>query len=335
MTELPSAAKAVLQAARTAHDPSDQDVARSLARLSASLTFAPEPGVGAAELAQRASETNLHTSSGLLAAKLTKLSLVMVAVSGVLGGVWLSVQPSSQAHRTQLVAPAASLSVGRATDDPAATERAPADTRSPARAATAAATPPPSQSRVVPQPAPSQQTAADSTARATRARTRPSPMTSARSVPKPEPVWPAPTTAVALSDRATHLDANVKAEPSAAPVPVSVEETTSTLQTAKRTVAPVTAVQPTAPSELTLLDGAAQRLRNGDEEGALRLLDEHLALYPAGVLRTERAGLRVLSLCALGRVTQGRAERTAFLAAAAGTPLAVRVRRACSESKEP
>lgn len=60
--------------------------------------------------------------------------------------------------------------------------------------------------------------------------------------------------------------------------------------------------------EVALLSQATRSLRAGDVGAALRTLDEHKRKYPQGVLREERRAARAQVLCAMGRVSEGKAE---------------------------
>lgn len=333
MTELPSAAKAVLQAARTAHDPSDQEVARSLARLSASLTFAAEPSVGVGESLQAGPGVTVEASAGLFTAKLAKLSLVLAALGGALGGAYLMVAPASRAPHVQSAVEAEAAAVRSPTSDAAAVRGLALQTnvQAPEPGAQAPVVQPALPTAT--QAAESQRAVADAPRRASVARARATAGTPARRAARAaEAAVRAPVVAPSVNDGATAPKVDPETEPSASPAAVAGQDPAPVVDERRPKVQPPS--QASAPTELALIDGAAQRLRRGDAEGALRLLDEHLALYPAGVLRTERAGLRVLSLCASGRVGQGRLERAAFLRDAAGTPLSIRVRRACGGGEE-
>jgi hypothetical protein len=72
-------------------------------------------------------------------------------------------------------------------------------------------------------------------------------------------------------------------------------------------------------------------LRDRDANRALALLDEHAARFPSGSFATERRGLHVVALCAAGRLDDGRREQAAFLKSAGSSPIAARVRGACTE----
>lgn len=84
-------------------------------------------------------------------------------------------------------------------------------------------------------------------------------------------------------------------------------------------------------AEAALLQRAQTALAAGDPEAALARLGEHARGFKDGVLARERDALRVTALCAAGRMSEGRAEAAAFLAAHAGSLLAERVRGACEE----
>ncbi|WP_437730555.1 hypothetical protein [Sorangium sp. So ce1335] len=91
----------------------------------------------------------------------------------------------------------------------------------------------------------------------------------------------------------------------------------------------------TLPGELALLRGAQGALRAGDAGRALALLEEHAAEFREGALRDERRAARVFALCALGRIDASRAEAARFLRDAPRSPLAERVRAACSRAAAP
>jgi hypothetical protein len=81
--------------------------------------------------------------------------------------------------------------------------------------------------------------------------------------------------------------------------------------------------------ELALIRAALTSLRDHDSAQALRLLDEHAARYPSGAFGTERQALHVVALCAAGRHEEGSRERAQFLKTAGDSPIAARVRSAC------
>ncbi|XXX72570.1 hypothetical protein WMF30_33465 [Sorangium sp. So ce134] len=91
----------------------------------------------------------------------------------------------------------------------------------------------------------------------------------------------------------------------------------------------------TLPGELALLRSAQGALRAGDAGRALALLEEHTAEYREGALREERRAARVFALCALGRIDESRAEAVRFLRDAPRSPLAERVRAACTRTAAP
>ncbi len=82
--------------------------------------------------------------------------------------------------------------------------------------------------------------------------------------------------------------------------------------------------------EMKLLRTADAALRRGDSAAALVALNKHAALYPTGVLSQEREGVRAIALCSGGSLSQGQSAAQRFLAHAAKSPLASRIRSACS-----
>jgi hypothetical protein len=88
--------------------------------------------------------------------------------------------------------------------------------------------------------------------------------------------------------------------------------------------------RPDVEAELVLLGKAQRALSSGAAARALELTEQHARAFPAGTLSEERQATRIVALCALGRVSEGRAEGRAFLARSGSSPLAERVRTACS-----
>jgi hypothetical protein len=91
----------------------------------------------------------------------------------------------------------------------------------------------------------------------------------------------------------------------------------------------------TLEEETALLRKAQRAMRDGDPERALDLLDEHDEQYANGVLREERQAARVIALCKAGKVAEARAAAARFLAERPNSPLAPRVRNACSSAGSP
>jgi len=82
--------------------------------------------------------------------------------------------------------------------------------------------------------------------------------------------------------------------------------------------------------EARLIAGADSALRDGDAPRALALLDEHARLFPQGWLASDRAGERVLVLCALGQHERAIREAEAFLQGRAPSPLTRRIAGSCA-----
>lgn len=93
---------------------------------------------------------------------------------------------------------------------------------------------------------------------------------------------------------------------------------------------PGAAAAPDLGSEVALLGEAQRRLRSGDARGALDALDEHARRFGGGALGPEREAARILALCKLGRRDEARALADRFLASAPSSPLSQRVREACA-----
>ncbi|APR87423.1 putative Fe-S oxidoreductase [Minicystis rosea] len=114
----------------------------------------------------------------------------------------------------------------------------------------------------------------------------------------------------------------VRPFPPAAPRPPAAPQEARATESAAPTApspsaGPSVAASPTAPregfeSESQLLQRAHDALSNPAE--ALRITDEHLARFPAGMLSQEREVLAVTALLALGRSGEARARAARFVA---------------------
>lgn len=82
--------------------------------------------------------------------------------------------------------------------------------------------------------------------------------------------------------------------------------------------------------EIELIAAARADLQAGRADAALEQLAEHTRRFGHGALRDEREGLRVLSLCQLGRYDAAAGARDRFLARAPSSLLAAQVRAACA-----
>jgi hypothetical protein len=78
--------------------------------------------------------------------------------------------------------------------------------------------------------------------------------------------------------------------------------------------------------EVVLLSKAASDLRAGRSGEALKALDEHQRRFPHGTLTLERRAAKAQALCALKRVSEGRAELAHL---APQSPAAARARQVC------
>jgi hypothetical protein len=117
--------------------------------------------------------------------------------------------------------------------------------------------------------------------------------------------------------------------PTSVPVPApnaNATASTTTIATPTPSVAPSTSALSDALAEETKLLDAARAKINGDPTGALAILDEHRAKFPAGKLAAEREYLSVRVLVALGRRDEAKARADAFLKRWPESPLASVVR---------
>lgn len=86
--------------------------------------------------------------------------------------------------------------------------------------------------------------------------------------------------------------------------------------------------------QIVLLDAARAALANGASERALELLQRYLAKYPVGSFRPEATALRVDALVKLGRNSEARTLADRLARDEDGSPLAERVKRATSSTRQ-
>ncbi len=89
---------------------------------------------------------------------------------------------------------------------------------------------------------------------------------------------------------------------------------------------PALAALPTLADEARLFQDGVTALRAGQPARALALFDGHALIYPDGALAEERAAERVLALADLRRTTEAHAAAEEFLRAHPASPLAARLR---------
>jgi hypothetical protein len=157
----------------------------------------------------------------------------------------------------------------------------------------------------------------------------------------PAPRAPASSAPVAAHEQA-RVTGSVEMPQAEAPAPPVREEPArpahSMAQPSARR-APATAAKAppaagdTLEAETRRLREAHDALNGGDPARALALLDAQSADFAGGQLREERAAARVLALCKLGRTDGANAEAGRFLRENPRSPLADRVRAACSPAR--
>lgn len=140
-------------------------------------------------------------------------------------------------------------------------------------------------------------------------------------VPMPSPlqaVGPSPEALGATTDGARLRHASDTAPPRAVPRTRAAHVTVSAARGLSE--------------EIALIAAAHSELEDGKPEAALATLSTHAHRFARGALRNERLGLRVLSLCELGRTAEAAETRDRFLRTAGGSVLAAQVRAACPAS---
>jgi len=83
-------------------------------------------------------------------------------------------------------------------------------------------------------------------------------------------------------------------------------------------------------AELDSMARVQEALRDSQGTRALTLIANYDALYPNGVLKSERLAAEVFAACQLGDRTRARNAAERFLAKDSGSSLAVRVRNSCA-----
>lgn len=150
-----------------------------------------------------------------------------------------------------------------------------------------------------------------------------------RPQPDDAPVPPRPSAPAQAAPSALPAPA-AASEPMTEPMPMPMPEQKSSHRVRVATIAPDTGLR----AELRLISNANEFLQDARFDEALSVLARHGRLFPRGELRTEREGLRVLSLCGLGATDRTLRARERYLRAAPQSPLAARVRAACGADAE-
>jgi len=363
MTELPDDVQRLLEQARAADQPSEADRVRVRAALLASIAAGAGTATSA-EAAARASAEVIGEGASSAAGGVTTASAT--ASAGGAAGAGLATSAAFKWGAGLLVAAAATTALVTEpwNSSPRSQPSAPAHVGS-ASAATTAPTVPPAP---LPTPEPAAvplPPAVEAVPEAPPAAIEPSPVGSVAPVvpvarvtdQQPAPVARRRPNRRAPVGKPKSAPAQpVQAEPSAAlPEPGVVagpdnqppKSPLPPASTAEEVSArPAASVEPLAPSgkaqtpalpsagqELALIQRATRALNHGQAARALVALVEHGRRFPRGMLTPERQALRVLTLCKLERLPQGRRERDRFLARHAGSPLVERVRAACGSSK--
>ena len=84
--------------------------------------------------------------------------------------------------------------------------------------------------------------------------------------------------------------------------------------------------------EVTMLEHVHEALLAGRKDQAAQLLRTYEARFPAPTLKQEYEAMRVLVLCATGRMLQGRAEAKLFIRRNASSPFHARIRKECLDA---
>lgn len=110
------------------------------------------------------------------------------------------------------------------------------------------------------------------------------------------------------------------------PIAPDVSSSAPPVQPARARPTPSSARPDALAQEVQLLARATRSMRAGRPMQALAVLDEHQRRFPGGALSEERRAARAQALCALGRITEGRAEQSQL---PPRSPTAARAAQAC------
>lgn len=307
MKDLPPQAAALLARARAEHEPSARQLASTLDKLHQSLEFAPE----SVPLPRKEPTISTHTVArgGGLTMR-AKAVWLTVAIGGLFVVGASVVRPEFERRGPEAAPSLATWSAARA-DEPAVPDRVVAADLQPTNA------PPDLEPSTPAVPGPTARTRLPKPER---------PVRHAVDAPRPNRER-ARTYATMNSSSTTDSSApgSTPTQPSDGSFAARIDLDRSSWDE----------LEPPMPSELELIDDALSSLRDHNAKRSLSLLAQHEKQYPDGMLATERRGLRVLALCALGDRVRAARERAAYLSTAAQTPLAERVRRTCRPEGEP
>ncbi|HEY2408626.1 MAG TPA: hypothetical protein VGI10_21620 [Polyangiaceae bacterium] len=294
MTDLSDEARALFDAARPAHEPSDVDqrrVFRAVLQTSALAAStlgasASAAAVGGASAAAGGTAASTATATGLgLGAKLL-FGGILVGSASV--GLYHVARPS-QASASAVSALSVAAAAPRVND------------------ATRPATPP---APLAPESDPALAVVASAPSRVDDA---------------PAALDPGRLAATPTARDATPLTAR-RDEPAAAETPLVAKSAIAAFPTDQ----PASSSASALTEEARALANVQRALREGNGNQALALLDAQDVKFHAGELGPERAAARIVALCAVGRVAEARSAGARFLAASPHSPLAARVRATCA-----
>jgi len=342
MNELPKEAQDLLAGAHTRHSASAAQLEQGLSRLHGRLEFADVgAGVGAAREGAASAGSTGSALNGWFASKFVKLTLSALALGGAVGLGFIARTSPAPAPVATAVSAAQPASAAPAGPSARAEVRAQAPQLAHALPDVAPAAAPDEALAPTEQAATQEAPRTERRRGSARADSRKSVRDPHARVAATSPAEPLAKSAAredhrasadTLSDSEQDESALSRERAESADTRPSDSERSDTR--AEVTTAAERRPEATSGAELALLDDAMQRLRSHDALGALTRLDEHAKRYPRGQLGLERRGLRVLALCAAGKLDEGRSEQSAFLASASSAPIAARVRRACGRSEE-
>jgi len=281
MNELPASLRALVNEARSDHDPGPEDARRVAAALSAAIPGGFQPFVHGVERAASGGSSAAATGVSSTAATGTFVGL---AGAGKWFGLLLAV-----------AATATAITLRTSSREHAAPETSTTSARAGKQDS-------PRSSAAAPAPAPN-------TVPSGALQPSAEPEPDLRGAPRRRPPASAPNAGVRRTPELPGPEAVVDA-----PVPTPL--------------APAAAAE----AELPLIQRAARALRDHRPAVAQQLLEQHAAHFPQGMLAQERVGMLVIALCRQGNTAEAHPLRERFLAEAPESPLAGRVRSACTGS---
>lgn len=129
------------------------------------------------------------------------------------------------------------------------------------------------------------------------------------------------------------VDSGLAAQRNSVPQPEAAANGAPTPKASHDVAAPTNPTKASIARETELLAEVQRALTSGQALKALYTLDRHSEEFPTGQLYEEATASRVVALCSVGRVQDGRRWADEFARRYPNSPLSSRVRGACTKAK--